>query len=128
MSPEELEKYYDMSDLCIVSLNNTKFFENTVPSKIFQIMGRGKCILFLGPSGEASSIISNVDNTFIFTENNIDKIVDSLQKIIDRDGFKTYLENKGKEFRVLVEEKYDRNLLAEKYINILNDCNKIDKY
>lgn len=127
MSPEELEKYYDTSDLCIVSLNNTKFFENTVPSKIFQIMGRGKCILFLGPSGEASSIISNVDNTFIFTENNIDKIVDSLQKIIERDGFKTYLENKGKEFRVLVEEKYDRNLLAEKYINILNDCKKKDK-
>lgn len=127
MNQQELEKYYDISDLCIVSLNNTEFFKNTVPSKIFQIMGRGKCIVFFGPSGEASSIISTVDDTFIFTENNIEQIVDSLEaKIINKENLKSYLEEKGKEFRVLTEEKYDRNLLAEKYINILKECNKYD--
>lgn len=126
MNQSELEKYYDTSDLCIVSLNNTEFFKNTVPSKIFQIMGRGKCIAFFGPCGEASNIISTVDDTFIFTNNNVEKTVSRLEKIIiNSENLKSYLEEKGKEFRILTEKKYDRRLLAEKYINILKQCTKI---
>lgn len=125
MTQNELEKYYDISDLCIVSLNNNKFFENTVPSKIFQVMGRGKCIVFFGPCGEASNIIADIDSTFVFTESDTNKIICNLEsEISQKKDLKSYLEEKGKEFRLLTEEKYDRRILAEKYMSILKNCIK----
>ncbi len=120
MSPEELEKYYDMSDLCIVSLNNTEFFKNTVPSKIFQIMGRGKNVIFLGPKGEASNIISNVDKTFIYTEIENENIEKKLSRVLNLNtDLKTYFLEKGKESREYIINNYDRNTLAERYKDIL---------
>lgn len=128
MDINELEKYYDISDLCIVSLNNNKFFENTVPSKIFQIMGRGKSIIFFGPKGEASDIISNVDYRFIFTDVNRESIIEKINRnIYEIDDIKEYLRKKGECFRVLAEEKYDRIYLALKYREILKDISTIYK-
>lgn len=125
MTQNELEKYYNISDLCIVSLNNNKFFENTVPSKIFQVMGRGKCIVFFGPCGEASNIIADIDSTFVFTESDTNEIICNLEnEISQKKDLKSYLEEKGKEFRLLTEEKYDRRILSEKYMNILKNCIK----
>lgn len=122
MAPEKLEEYYDVSDLCIVSLNNNEYFKNTVPSKIFQIMGRGKSIIYFGPQGEASSIISNVDENFIFCESNKNEIIDSLNmKFKEIDNIKEYLSECGEAFKKLVEEKYDRGYLANKYKETLYD-------
>lgn len=120
MSPEELEKYYDISDFCIVSLNNTEFFKNTVPSKIFQIMGRGKNIIFFGPDGEASSIISNVDKKFIYTQTKNELIKKNLNMTLNSTkDLKIYLLEKGKAAREYIINNYDRNVLAERYKIIL---------
>lgn len=122
MQPEELEEYYKISDFCIVSLNNNEFFKNTIPSKIFQIMGRGKNIIYFGPEGEASSIISNVDDALIFTEETFDCIVGKINKFInERVGLKEYLYKRGEKFIEVVVTNYDRNNLAEKYEKILLD-------
>ena len=122
MQPEELEEYYKISDFCIVSLNNNEFFKNTIPSKVFQIMGRGKNIIYFGPEGEASSIISNVDDALIFTEETFDCIVGKINKFInERVGLKEYLYKRGEKFIEVVVTNYDRNNLAEKYEKILLD-------
>lgn len=122
MSPEELEKYYDMSDLCIVSLNNTEFFKNTVPSKIFQIMGRGKNVIYFGPKGEASQIIFNSGTSFIYTDNDIKSIVkninNDLGNILD---IKANLMKQGQNNREYIINNFCRNTLSEKYRKILNE-------
>ncbi|MDU7215715.1 glycosyltransferase family 4 protein [Clostridium sp.] len=120
LAPDKLEEFYDYSDFCIVSLKNNMYFTNTIPSKIFQIMGRGKNIIYFGPEGEASKIISEVDSNFIFTNSNKNNIIEELNAKINKiKNLKKYLIDNGKNNRKIVEEKYDRNKLAEKYREIL---------
>lgn len=125
MDQNELENYYDISDLCIVSLNNTELFKNTIPSKIFQIMGRGKNVIFFGPDGEASRIISEVDNTFIFTDDNYTCIVEKINEIFKNNkNIKEKLNLNREKFRDLVIKNYDRKLLSQKYKKILEELSK----
>lgn len=120
MSQNQLEEYYDVSDLCIVSLNNNEFFKNTVPSKIFQVMGRGKNVIYFGPEGEASEIISKVDDSFVFTEKNNEVIVGKINRIInEKRNVKSYLKDTGFKFRNFVEDNYDRNELTKNYRKLL---------
>lgn len=120
MSSEKLEYYYKLSDLCIVSLNKTKFFESTIPSKIFHIMGRGKAVMFFGPIGEATEIIKEVDDKFIFSEEYSEKLISDINKSLNSiKNLKSYLLDKGDLARKLIIQNYDRNNLAYKYRDIL---------
>ena len=55
----EIQRYWSLCDVSLVSLKNQKLFEGVIPSKIFESMGMGKPILFAGPSGEATDILSS---------------------------------------------------------------------
>lgn len=124
MDPEELEQYYDISDLCIVSLNNSEFFKNTVPSKIFQIMGRGKNIMYFGPIGEASQIIRDSGSKFIYTENNKEKVINNINNdFIDIFDMKNYLVKQGENNRKYIVNEFCRNTLSDKYRRILRKLN-----
>lgn len=57
MDAEELEDYYRLTELSVVTLKKNDAFRYTLPSKLFQIMGRGIAVLFIGPEGEAAQII-----------------------------------------------------------------------
>ena len=117
MPQNELEAYYDVSDLCIVSLNNNEFFKNTIPSKIFQIMGRGKNVLYFGPKGEASKIISEVDKSFIFTDIDNEKVINEINKRLNSEiNIKEYLFNKGIENRNYINQHFNREILATRLL------------
>ncbi|EOU1878366.1 glycosyltransferase family 4 protein [Clostridium perfringens] len=120
MNSSELEKYYEISDFSIVSLNNNEFFKNTIPSKIFQIMGRGGCVLFFGPAGETSNILKKVSDKFIFNEKDTNLISNKLNDILNYEiKIYSYLEKVGKRGRMMVEEEFDRKKLCEKYKEII---------
>ncbi|MBN8539916.1 MAG: glycosyltransferase family 4 protein [Deltaproteobacteria bacterium] len=55
----EIQKYWSLCDISLVSLRNQKLFEGVIPSKIFESMGMGKPILYAGPKGEATNIIES---------------------------------------------------------------------
>ena len=57
MTSEKLEPYYNETQLSVVTLKKSQNFKFTLPSKLFQIMGRGIAVLFIGPDGEAAEII-----------------------------------------------------------------------
>ena len=57
MSAAELEPYYNDTQLSVISLRKSDNFRFTIPSKLFQIMGRGIAVLFIGPDGETAQII-----------------------------------------------------------------------
>lgn len=125
MSLEELEEYYDISDLCIVSLNNNEFFKNTIPSKIFQIMGRGKNVLYFGPEGEATKIIAQIDKSFIFSDLDSNITIKKINKRLNSEiNLKNYLYEKGIESRKYIKQQFNREVLATK---LLNELKAIDK-
>jgi len=58
VSHEQVGNIYEECTWCIVSLRNTKEFQETVPSKVYELLALGKPAVFLGPAGEASRIVS----------------------------------------------------------------------
>lgn len=117
MEKSQLDTYYEKCDFLIVSLKNNKAFKNTVPSKIFHIMGKAKPIIYFGPIGEASNIIEEAKSGIIVNTVKVEeaqKIVhDSLKKNVDE------IKNMGSAGYEFVKVKFDREYLAEKYIEII---------
>jgi glycosyltransferase involved in cell wall biosynthesis len=124
MTADELEPYYAESDLCLAIIKNTKSFRYTVPSKIFQIMGRGRPVLFLGPEGDASSIIDGCKGGVTLT-GDMNENMRKLGALLGESGFTQTLSDMGDNGREAVERLYMRERLADKYLNVLEGiCRK----
>jgi glycosyltransferase involved in cell wall biosynthesis len=120
MPEKELERYYNISDYCLVVLKNNKFFKNTIPSKVFQIMGRKKPVIFIGPDGEASKIVEdakagkcfhNTDDIELLSKDIIDFVYSNIdmKDILGQNGYRYVLEH------------YNRETLCKRYIELLKD-------
>ncbi len=53
-----MPSYWSVCDLALIHLKDTPVFDSVIPSKIFEAMGMGRALLFAGPAGEASEIIT----------------------------------------------------------------------
>jgi len=115
VSKEELRKYYSISDLMIVPLQNIPLFKTVIPSKIFEIMAMGKMIL-LGVEGEAKSIVESANSGRFFEPENAE---DMKNKILEICNSKNRINEYGNHGRVFVENKFDRNKIAIDYLELL---------
>ncbi len=125
MPQQELERYYQMSDFCLVVLKNNELFKNTIPSKIFQIMARKRPLLFIGPQGEASSIVCEAKAGINLLNINENENLEYLNKYIKEISNKEELNRKkielGNNGYNYVLKNYNRVDLAKKYIKCLED-------
>lgn len=118
MSAAELEPYYNNTQLSVITLRKSDDFKYTIPSKLFQIMGRGIAVLFIGPDGETADIIRRYKAGLVLTgskEEDIRKLVD----FFSQNNWKYKMAEMGANGRKAVEENYTRTKLAENYINLL---------
>lgn len=121
MTSEELEPYYSISAMSVAMLNSSENFRYTLPSKIFQIMGRGVPILFVGPKGEAQEIIDSAAAGLTLTgteEENRQKI----RAFFSAPDLQQTLEKMGENGAALVRRQYSRKMLAERYMEILKEA------
>ena len=123
MTPEELEPFYTISSLNLVVLRNSSNFKYTIPSKIFQIMGRGQAVLFIGPKGEAADIINRFEAGIVLTENEAENIL-KLSEFFNNTNYLEKIKDMGKNGRKAVVDYYDREKLAYKYIEVLKTAKK----
>jgi len=113
----QLEKFYNMCDICLVSLKCTKNFSVFIPSKIFDIMAHKKPILFIGPEGEASSIIQQAGAGIFIFDDDPSRIASVIKEMIKNDKEKfLQMGEKGYNF---VAKNYDWRLIVKKYENVL---------
>ena len=114
--PKELiPKFYAISDVCLVTLKNKPLFRTVVPSKIFEIMAMAKPVI-LGVDGESREIVEEAQaGIFVEPENEKD-----LEKTILR-LYKNRKEGQilGNNGRIFVEKYFNRDTLADEYIEIL---------
>lgn len=116
----ELEPYYGISAMSVAVLNPSDNFRYTLPSKIFQIMGRGIPLLFVGPKGEAAEIIDGAGAGLTLTgteEENRNK----LATFFSTPHWEQDLKKMGENGAALVREQYSRKKLAEAYLEILSE-------
>jgi glycosyltransferase involved in cell wall biosynthesis len=119
MPLNKLEKYYKITLLSIVTLKNSENFKYTIPSKLFQIMGRGIAVLYIGPEGEASNIIKKYNCGISLTQD-IYKNIKILEEFFSEANWKEKLVVMGENGRKAIIERYSREKLAKEYITILN--------
>lgn len=120
MPKDELEKYYSMLDMSVVSLRRVDAFRGTIPSKIFQSWARGIPVLFLGPDGEAADMIRSYGLGFVFSGTD-EENAKEIRTIFSQPTIKTQLNAMGLKARSVMEQRYTRERLAESMLNLLGD-------
>ena len=119
----ELEARYASVDLTVVSLQKSKQFAGTIPSKIFQSFARGVPVLFIGPEGDASELVRRSRAGIVLcgsAEENIRELEDfaSKEELVDE------LDRMSKSAVEFMTREYSRKIMAEKMTRILSDAVK----
>lgn len=126
MEAQKLESYYDTTRLGLVTLKKDPAFRHTLPSKLFQIMGRGIAVLFIGPEGEAARLVRRYGAGIALT-GTVEEDLAELKAIVSRPGFGESLEQMGRRGAAAVSEHYNRTKLAETYAELLEKVKKHGK-
>lgn len=119
MPASQLEPYYCNTQLSVITLKKTDSFKYTIPSKLFQIMGRGIAVLFIGPDGESAEIIRKY-NTGIVLTGNVEEDLYTLKDFFKKQDWHEQLKQMGRNGRRAVEDHYSRTKLASDYIRIFD--------
>lgn len=123
MPATELEPYYSDTQLSVITLRKSENFKYTIPSKLFQVMGRGIAILFIGPDGESAEIIRK-NNAGISLVGSKEDDLKQLKDFFSMEDWREQLKLMGDNGRKTVEEHYSRTKLAEAYIGVLEAARK----
>ena len=117
VSKEQVRDYYAVTDLNLVTLRNTPLFRTVIPSKIFEIMGMGRPIL-CAVDGECRKIVEEAGCGVFVEPENVDQMVETILNLKQK---RDILEAMGKSGRSFVERFYNRDVLAEKYLELLKE-------
>lgn len=123
MSQEKLEVYYEEAEMSVVSLVQNDNFSFTIPSKLFQIMGRGIAVLYIGPDGEAAKIIRKYNAGLALCGTKKENLY-ILATFFDQPDYHKKLRQMGENGYKAVCKNYDRKVLAKSYLDILRSCKK----
>lgn len=126
MPASELEPYYGTTQWSVITLKKSENFKYTIPSKLFQVMGRGIAVLFIGPDGETADIIRDYKAGLVLT-GTIEEDKAELEKFLSNPNWQDELSVMGQRGRAAVLENYSRKNLAMKYINLMNGVTRNGK-
>ena len=115
ISKDLVPSYYNLADLCLVPLRDVELFKTFIPSKMFEIMAMGKPIV-ASLSGEAAAIMESSGCALLAEPENTAEIVNAI-RILYQDSQKRV--DLGKNGRKYVETRYSREMLAERYVSVM---------
>ena len=114
---EELVSYYSISDLMLVPLRNLSLFDSALPSKIFEIMAMQKPIVHT-VDGEARKLLAKEGVGRYVEAENPEKLAETILSITHDSN---WLASAAVNGRNLVINKFNRDVLASKYLRILKE-------
>lgn len=115
--PRELTvAFYNSCNICLVPLAPIPIFQETIPSKIFEVMACGRPLI-ASLSGEAADIVRRCDAGFVTPPGDGAALAHAIEKMrllpaAERDAM-------GGRARECVSTHYDRRQLAERYLELL---------
>ncbi len=108
----KLKEYYEKTSVLYAQLDGN--YISAVPSKLYEYASIGLPIIY-GGVGQAVEFIEKLENATVVTPNNVDELVDVINQMRER---ATTVSEKN---RLLVEERYLREVAAEDIVNIVNE-------
>ena len=114
----ELPEYYATSDMVLVTLRNLPLFKCVIPSKIFEIMAMAKPIL-ISIEGESRNIVIEQAKAGVsITPENAEDLARQIIQIYEN---KELLYTLGENGRKFVERFFNRNILADRYLKLIQN-------
>jgi len=114
---ERMPRLYAASDVCVVPLRSSPLFATVLPSKIFEIMGMAKPIV-VAVDGEARRVVERARAGRFATPGDSDALHDAIAGLLaDPASLPAYGE-RGREF---VAREFNRQTLARRYLEVLQD-------
>jgi glycosyltransferase involved in cell wall biosynthesis len=108
---------WEVSDVSMVLLKKSELFKTVIPSKIFESLAMKKPII-LGVEGESQEIIETANAGICIEPENHKQLADAVLFLYENPEVRKEYGNNGKSY---VEANFDRQLLARKYLNVLEE-------
>jgi len=116
-APEEMPDFFSHADALIVSLKKDPLFSITIPSKIQSYMACGKPII-TSLDGEGSNIVKEAEAGLISEAGDAKALARVINNFVDLNPLQK--EQMGINALRYYDEKFDRDMLINKLINIFN--------
>jgi glycosyltransferase involved in cell wall biosynthesis len=110
-----MAEFLAASDTCMVLLKKDDLFKTVIPSKIFEAMAMKRPII-MGVEGESLQIVQSAECALAIEPENESELADAVLKLSKDPDLKERLGNNG---YIFAKKYYDREMLAEKYLNVL---------
>ena len=118
LSKLELKRYISILDIALINLRKSELFTTVIPSKIFENAGMEIPIL-MGVNGEAREIIESYHAGVCFEPESETEFCEKLDLLLTDEN----LYNECKEGCKKLSLDFDRNLLANKMLQIITQIN-----
>lgn len=112
---EAVPELLGMSDVCLVPLRKTSFFNATVPSKIYEILAAGIPLL-ISVDGDARRLVERSGGGLFIEPENVDQFELAIRQLHSSETLRSSMERQGQAF---VRAEFDRVSLAATYVNAL---------
>jgi colanic acid biosynthesis glycosyl transferase WcaI len=108
--------FYNACDVCLVPLADVTVFQETVPSKLFEIMACERPVL-ASVGGEAAGIVRESASGIVAAPGDPESIADGVLDLLSR--AEAERRDMGRRGRAYVTERYNRDGLASRYLEML---------
>lgn len=103
-------------DVSIIPLRKLELFLGAIPSKIFENLAMEKAVI-LGVDGEARELFVNQGKCALYSEpENEEALADNVLKLATDAPLRKQLGEQGRKY---VEQSFNRNIIAQKFYNVL---------
>lgn len=115
---DQTRAFYNACDVCLVPLANVPVFQETVPSKLFEVLACERPVL-ASVGGEAARIVRMSGGGLVASPGDPSAIAQGILELLRRDPHE--LRVMGRRGRRYVAEHYERGRLAARYLELLRE-------
>jgi colanic acid biosynthesis glycosyl transferase WcaI len=116
ISKDRTRAFYNACDVCLVPLADVAVFQETVPSKLFEIMACERPVM-ASVGGEAAEIVRESASGIVAAPGNPEAIADGVLDLLARPEAER--RDMGRRGRAYVTERHNRDALASRYLELL---------
>ena len=114
---DQVPGLYAAADACLVPLRDVPLFETFVPSKLFEVLAAGRPVIG-AVRGEAREILSRSGAALLVDPERGDQLAQAVGQLRADPELRIELGRRGRAF---AEQHYDRDALARRYLDLLED-------